>query len=167
MPTVPIQIKPYTAADQSQVIALILGIQQGEFGIPITIADQPDLLIIEPFYQTNRGEFWCAVTETGQVIGTIALIDVGADFGTIRKMFVHADYRGRELAVATALLQILETHAMAVGMKTLYLGTLDILVAAQRFYARNAYALIDADELPEAFPRMRLDNRFFCKVLQP
>ena len=160
-----IQIKPYAAAYQPEVIALVLSIQQGEFGIPITISDQPDLLIIETFYQTNRGEFWCAVTETGRVVGTIALIDVGADFGTIRKMFVHADYRGRELAVATALLQTLETHATAVGMKTLYLGTLDILAAARRFYVRNKYALIGADALPKAFPRMRLDNRFFCKDL--
>lgn len=167
MPAVPIQIKPYLAVYQPQVSALILGIQQGEFGIPLTITDQPDLLIIETFYQSNRGEFWCALTQTGQVIGTIALIDVGADFGTIRKMFVHADYRGRELAVATALLRTLETHATAVGMKTLYLGTLDILVAARRFYDRNGYALIDADELPVTFPRMRLDNRFFCKTVRP
>ncbi len=165
MPSSSIQIKPYAAAYQPQVIALILGIQQGEFGIPITAADQPDLLIIETFYQTNRGEFWCAVTETDAVVGTIALIDVGASFGTIRKMFVHADYRGRDLAVATVLLQTLENHALAGGMETLYLGTLDILVAAQRFYVRNGYALIDADNLPQTFPRMRVDNRFFCKVL--
>jgi putative acetyltransferase len=166
MPTASIQIKPYTADYQPQVIALILGIQQSEFGIPITITDQPDLLTIETFYQTNRGEFWCAVTETGQVVGTIALIDVGENFGTIRKMFVHADYRGRELAVATALLQTLEAHARAGGMKTLYLGTLDILTAAQRFYAKNCYALVEAAKLPETFPRMRLDNRFFRKTLR-
>lgn len=166
MPTTPIQIKPYVVAYQPQVTMLVLGIQQGEFGIPITIADQPDLLTIETFYQINRGEFWCALTETGRVVGTIALIDVGEDFGTIRKMFVHADYRGRELAVATVLLQTLEAHATAGGMKTLYLGTIDILIAAQRFYIKNGYELINADDLPETFPRMRLDNRFFVKVLR-
>jgi putative acetyltransferase len=165
MPTTFIQIKPYISDYQPQVIDLILGIQQGEFGIPITIADQPDLLTVETFYQTGRGNFWCAIAETGQVVGTIALIDVGQGFGTIRKMFVHADYRGRDLAVATQLLETLETHATETGMETLYLGTLDILKAAQRFYARNNYTLIDATELPEAFPRMRLDNRFFKKPL--
>lgn len=165
MPPSSVQIKPYTADFQSQVIALILGIQQGEFGIPITVADQPDLLIIETFYQTKRGDFWCTLTETGQVVGTIALIDVGDDFGTIRKMFVHPDYRGRELTVATRLLQTLEAHALAGGMKTLYLGTLDILVAAQRFYAKNGYALIEANDLPPTFPRMSLDNLFFSKTL--
>ncbi len=160
-----IHIKPYTAAYQQQVIGLILGIQQGEFGLPITIDDQPDLLIIETFYQSKRGGFWCALSETGQVVGTISLIDVGEEFGTIRKMFVHADYRGRELGIATSLLQLLEDHAAAVGMKTLYLGTLDKLVAAQRFYVKNGYSLIAMSELPDAFPRMRLDNRFFGKVL--
>ncbi len=160
-----IQIKPYTSHYQQQVIDLILGIQQGEFGVPLTVADQPDLLTIESFYQTGRGNFWCAVTETGQLIGTISLIDVGEAFGTIRKMFVHADYRGRELGTATRLLHTLETHATVNGINALYLGTLDILLAAQRFYVKNNYALIDASTLPEAFPRMRLDNRFFRKEL--
>lgn len=160
-----IQIKPYTAPYQQQVTTLILGIQQGEFGVPITLADQPDLLTIETFYQSKRGGFWCALTEAGQVVGTISLIDVGEDFGTIRKMFVHADYRGRAFGVATLLLLTLETHAAETGMKTLYLGTLDYLAAAQRFYARNGYAPLAMTELPQAFPRMRLDNRFFGKHL--
>ena len=164
MPTA-ITIKPYIAHYQQQVIDLILSIQQLEFGVPITVDDQPDLRTIETFYQTKRGNFWCAVTDDEQVVGTISLIDVGAAFGTIRKMFVHADYRGRELGLATTLLQTLETHAAETGIIMLYLGTLDYLNAAQRFYAKNGYSLIDADELPEAFPRMRLDNRFFCKQL--
>ncbi len=158
-----IQIKPYTAYQQQGVIDLILGIQQGEFGVPITLADQPDLLTIETFYQSERGNFWCALTEEGQVVGTISLIDVGESFGTIRKMFVQAEYRGRELGLATLLLQTLEAHAATAGLTAIYLGTLDYLAAAQRFYARNGYAPIAMDELPDAFPRMRLDNRFFRK----
>ena len=165
MITTTIHIKPYTAPYQQPVIDLILGIQQGEFGVPITLLDQPDLLTIETFYQAKRGGFWCALTESGQVIGTISLIDVGEEFGTIRKMFVHADYRGRALGVATLLLQTLETHATQTGMKTLYLGTLDYLAAAQRFYARNGYTPLDLTDLPDTFPRMRLDNRFFGKHL--
>ncbi|GAB2602505.1 GNAT family N-acetyltransferase [Spirosoma areae] len=165
MPTTPIRIVPYTAQHQQGVIDLVLGIQQAEFGIPISLADQPDLLTIETFYQSKRGGFWCALTETGHVVGTISLIDVGEEFGTIRKMFVHADFRGRELALATLLLQTLEDHAAAVDLKTLYLGTLDILAAAQRFYAKNGYLPIAMTDLPNAFPRMRLDNRFFWKAL--
>ena len=160
-----IDIKPYSAPYQQQVIDLILGIQQGEFGIPITLDDQPDLLSIGTFYQVNQGNFWCAVTSTGRVVGTISLIDVGGTFGTIRKMFVHTDYRGRELAIATTLLRVLEAHATAVNLETLYLGTLDILTAAQRFYVKNNYTPIAADDLPATFPRMRLDNRFFSKKL--
>lgn len=165
MPTATIQILPYTALYQQQVIELILGIQQGEFGIPISIDDQPDLLAIDTFYQSKRGNFWCAVNEAGQVVGTISLIDVGEAFGTIRKMFVRADSRGRELAVAAALVTTLETHAAATALTTLYLGTLDILVAAQRFYAKHGYSPVATDNLPETFPRMRLDNRFFRKHL--
>ncbi len=167
MPTQSVQITPYSAPYQQPVIDLVLGIQQGEFGIPISIADQPDLLAIETFYQASRGNFWCALTEAGQLVGTISLIDVGAEFGTIRKMFVHTDYRGRELGIATQLLHTLEAHATTSGMTSLYLGTLDFLKAAQRFYAKNGYTPIAIDDLPETFPRMRLDNRFFCKPLHP
>jgi putative acetyltransferase len=161
----PIQIRTYESDYQQPVIDLILGIQQGEFGVPITLADQPDLQTIETFYQSARGNFWCALTQTGQVVGTISLIDVGEDFGTIRKMFVHADYRGRELGIASLLLQTLETHALQAGMNALYLGTFNILTAARRFYVKNKYALIPASDLPEAFPRMRVDDRFYGKLL--
>ena len=167
MSTSCIQIKPYSARYQQQVIDLILRIQQVEFGIPISIGDQPDLLTIETFYQSKRGNFWCAINEAGMVVGTISLIDTGEDFGTIRKMFVHTDYRGRNLSVAAALLNRLETHATATALKTLYLGTLDFLTAAQRFYAKNGYTPVATSDLPDTFPRMRLDNRFFQKQLQP
>ncbi len=162
---VPIQIEPYEARYQQEVIDLIVGIQQVEFGIPISIDDQPDLLTIETFYQSKRGNFWCAVNEAGAVVGTISLIDSGDDFGTIRKMFVHADCRGPALSVAANLLNTLHTHARAVLLKTLYLGTLDFLTAAQRFYSKNGYSPVAVSDLPQAFPRMRLDNRFFRKEL--
>ena len=50
-----INIQEYTAEYQSQVIRLILQIQQQEYQISITREDQPDLLEIETFYQKESG----------------------------------------------------------------------------------------------------------------
>jgi hypothetical protein len=52
-----IEIVPFVQSDQLGVLEVILPIQQEEFGIPITAADQSDLLAIADFYQTGTGGF--------------------------------------------------------------------------------------------------------------
>ncbi|WP_158795803.1 hypothetical protein [Pedobacter sp. L105] len=43
-----------------KIVDLILNIQQNEFNIDLTIADQPDLLDIGNIYYRNGGCFWGA-----------------------------------------------------------------------------------------------------------
>lgn len=161
----PVSIVTYRPPYKEEIARLILSIQQGEFNVPITLADQPDLLEIENFYQNGKGNFWCALNSEGQVIGTIALIDIGHQSGVIRKMFVHADYRGGETKVAQQLLNLLEQWAAEKSIHTIYLGTIDRLYAANRFYLRNHYEQIKESLLPPWFPRMQVDNTFFRKYL--
>ena len=52
-----IRIEIFTEAHKEEVIKLILGIQVAEFGIPITLEQQPDLNRVQEFYQTNKGNF--------------------------------------------------------------------------------------------------------------
>ena len=47
---------------QSGAESVILPIQREEFGISITLEDQPDLRNIPAFYQTGAGNFWLAVS---------------------------------------------------------------------------------------------------------
>ena len=136
-----IEIKPYEPHHRDQIVALILNIQQNEFQVPITIKDQPDLLIIDEFYQQRNGQFWVALNVDNEVVGTIALIDNGQSFGTIRKMFVRADARGKERGVAAALFQTLEQKAIENKMSALYLGTVHKLKASHRFYTKNGFQL--------------------------
>jgi N-acetylglutamate synthase-like GNAT family acetyltransferase len=153
-------IQPYSPTYQTQVINLILPIQQQEFNVPITIEQQPDLLQIPMFYQVNRGNFWIALDQD-RVIGTIALIDIGHHQAVIRKMFVHKDYRGRQSGIAQQLLQTLMSWAKDHAIRELYLGTVDRLKAAQRFYEKNGFIAIHDSELPFNFPRMQVDTRFY------
>lgn len=55
---------------------MILPIQQEEFGISVTLQDQPDVLDIQSFYQDNAGNFWVALRGE-EVVGTVALLDIG------------------------------------------------------------------------------------------
>ncbi len=150
--------------DTPKIVELILNIQQQEFQIPIGITDQPDLLEIKNFYQQNAGNFWLAKMDN-KLIGTIALIDCGEKTGTIRKMFVRKDFRGKEWGTAQLLLETLQQHALENGIEKLFLGTVERLQAAMRFYEKNGFARIPKENLPQVFPLMQLDTHFYQKVL--
>lgn len=157
-------IRLYQPADLPGLRDLILPIQQQEFGVPITWEDQPDLHDIPAYYRRGAGEFWAAVAGH-EVIGTIALIDIGQNIGVIRKMFVVADWRGKDRGVAQQLLDALLAHARSCGMKDIYLGTTEKYHAAHRLYERNGFTVIDAAQLPDKFPRMAVDMRFYQRNL--
>src|SRR4029078_5418547 len=78
-------IAAFSDADQRGVVNVILPIQQQEFGIPITEADQPDLSNVGEFYQSGTGGFWVAKSND-DVVGTVGLKDIGAGQAALRKM---------------------------------------------------------------------------------
>jgi N-acetylglutamate synthase-like GNAT family acetyltransferase len=157
-----ISIEPYTDNYKRQVIDLIVPIQQEEFNIPITPADQPDLQQIPAFYQMNNGNFWLAIAD-GNVIGTIALLDIGNQQGALRKMFVHNNYRGKTYGTAQLLLNILFSWAQQKSYTEIYLGTTAKFLAAHRFYEKNGFEEVTVPELPVSFPRMEVDVKFYRK----
>ena len=159
------QIEPFGATHADGVRDLIVPIQRDEFGLDITYADQPDLHDIPGFYRQGCGEFWVACTDDGSVVGSVALIDIGAHQTALRKMFVAKAYRGEPHGLARALLETLVAHAHASGVADIFLGTTDAFRAAHRFYEKAGFDLIDESDLPRAFPRMAVDTRFYRQVL--
>jgi GNAT superfamily N-acetyltransferase len=154
------QIQSLSNDHSRHAVGLILPIQQLEFGVPITIHDQPDLLDIEAYYIQPGGGFWGAF-KGDELIGTIALINVGHAAGVIRKMFVKKEYRGKEIGVAQQLLNSLLEFSKTKEITDFYLGSVDPMKAAHRFYERNGFERIRPDDLPGYFPRMALDTIFF------
>ena len=144
----------------SQIIDIILHIQQVEFNIPITLELQPDLLDIETNYHQTGGSFWGA-EHNGRLAGTIGLIAFGGNAGAIRKMFVKKEYRGKELGTAQLLLITLIDYCRQNKITDLYLGTVEPLKAAHRFYERNGFTQLPKAELPKAFPLMNTDTIFY------
>ena len=155
-----VKIQIYTDIYKKDVSDLILRIQKDEFGIPITLELQPDLHEISAFYQTNRGNFWVAKIDD-KIIGTISLLDIGNRNGALRKMFVDKDYRGKEFAIGQKLFNTLVDSARISGIREIFLGTTEKFVRAQRFYEKNGFIEILKQELPETFPVMDVDVKFY------
>jgi N-acetylglutamate synthase-like GNAT family acetyltransferase len=155
-----VTIEPYSNIYKNDVADLILSIQNAEFWIPITLALQPDLNRIPDFYQTNNGNFWIAKIDD-EIIGTISLLDIGNRQGALRKMFVRKDYRGKEFGVGQKLLTTLLEWSRYKGITEIFLGTTEKFIAAQRFYEKNGFKEVQKKELPETFPVMEVDVKFY------
>lgn len=158
------QIRRFQPSDFDAVVSVILPIQRDEFGFDVTIDDQPDLRIIPDFYQTGRGDFWVAEVD-GVVVGTIGMVDIGGDLAALRKMFVAAEWRGREHGVAAQLLHLLLNTARERGIKAVYLGTTDKFLAAHRFYEKNGFTEVARSDLPASFPVVFVDTKFYVNGL--
>lgn len=159
-----LELRPATNADLEDVAALVLSVQVDEFNVQITREDQPELYDLEAVFHQGKGVFYIALHEE-RVVGTIGLLDAGQGLGVLRKMFVAADYRGREWGTAMHLLDALMNHAYLNGFETIQLGTQKRLTAACRFYEKNGFQIIEKEALPENFPIMAVDDRFYTKLL--
>jgi hypothetical protein len=127
-----LEIRPYRAEDRDGLIALVLPIQRDEFGLAITADDQPDLVDVPGFFARGASAFWVA-SDGAQLVGSAGLVDLGAGMAALRKMFVHAGYRGAPHRLGQRLLDVVVTAARARGVHALSLGPSEHLVAAHRF----------------------------------
>ena len=155
-----VEIVQWQRKYEEHVIKLILSIQSAEFLIPITEADQPDLKSVDTFYQQGNGNFWVALSERN-IVGTIALKDIGQQQVALRKMFVHKYFRGSDQGVANKLLVAAIEWCIQKNIQDIYLGTVEAFRAAQRFYEKNGFERIEVGQLPKNFPLMQVDTIFY------
>ena len=157
-------IASWVPGDEDAIIGLIVPIQNEEFGVAISAAEQPDLRAIPDFYLPGAGGFWVA-RDGERLVGTIALKQFDAGQAALRKMFVAPDYRGAPHRTGQQLLDTLVAHAKAAGLTRVLLGTTEAFKAAHRFYERNGFVRIEKADLPAAFPLMQPDTRFYALAL--
>jgi N-acetylglutamate synthase-like GNAT family acetyltransferase len=155
-----LRLLPFQARYAAQVAALVVSIQREEFGLDIDLERQPDLAAIPAYYQQGAGNFWVALDHE-EVIGTIALKDIGDHGVALRKMFVAAAYRGPAHGVAAKLLHAALDWARQHAVRHIFLGTTEKFRAAHRFYEKHGFAPIDVTTLPAGFPFMPVDTRFY------
>ena len=157
-------IEEYSGTQYRDITELIVNIQRQEFGLDITAEEQPDLSDIKGFYQVDDGNFWVASIDD-EVVGTVALLDVGRSNAALRKMFVKKEYRGQERGIAKALLNIAVSWADDKGFKNIHLGTVSTFYAAQRFYEKNGFQRIEKQDLPREMPLVKVDDVFYGRRL--
>ncbi|OIQ52146.1 N-acetylglutamate synthase [Pseudodesulfovibrio hydrargyri] len=146
--------------DADSIVRLITTIQIEEFGVATSAEKQPDLRDIPGYYQYGAGSFWLAF-EGGELIGTIALKDVGDGVCALRKMFVKKAWRGRERGVGAKLMRTLLDWAREHGVREVYLGTVDVYHAAHRFYEKSGFIEVARDEVPDTVPLMDVDVKYY------
>lgn len=143
-----------------QVQKLVLAIQLEEFQLPVTLETQPDMQDIEHYFNQTGGAFWGAFLGE-QLLGTIGIIRADAKTGIIRKMFVHKAFRGSERGIGKTLLSTLLEFCKSTGIEQLYLGTIEQLKGAHRFYEKNRFKQIPQSALPPCFQYLQGETRYY------
>jgi len=146
---------------KESLIEFILSIQQNEFNIAISRTVQPDLENIQKQYLRSGGQFWIAVNDSDEIIGCVGLVKLSNNSSALKKMFVNSNHRN--LKIGKKLLNKVVETAEQNNIKTIYLGTIDKFISAQYFYSNNGFTEIQESELPDDFPAIDVDNRFYFR----
>lgn len=145
---------------RKQIIHMVEQIQINEFQLPVTPELNASILKAEEdYYYHNTCNFWYAVDEQGTIIGCIGLKRLNAKRGEVKKFFTTASYRG--MGIAQQLFQTLIKNALKHGFSELFLGTVDKLDAARRFYEKNGFEKIQKQSLPSGFEPCPIDTCFY------
>ncbi|MBI2971649.1 MAG: GNAT family N-acetyltransferase [Candidatus Aenigmarchaeota archaeon] len=139
------KIIEYNDLYKAQTKKFILRILIEEFGLDTF--ERPDLDAIRSVYQEGGSNFWIAV-ENNKVIGSVAIINYGNKRGYLKRMYVDKEYRGSGLA--KRLLGTAVKYARASGIKVIFLGTIEGMGAANKFYKKNGFERIE--KLPDDLP---------------
>lgn len=140
-------------ADVAQVRALVKAHGDARASTPGVEYVYADADRLPGPYVPPLGGLWIAVADSAG-IGCVALRPIDEGAAEVKRMFVDAEWRGR--GVGRALLSALVNGARARGYRTLRLGTLHDMDAAQALYRSVGFCPIDRyrpDELT--------DTRFF------
>ncbi|CAJ0870749.1 GNAT family N-acetyltransferase [Ralstonia flatus] len=156
-----VTVEVFNATQQQQVIDTILYVQNVEFNVGISLEDQPDLLDIETHYVAPGGQFWVALAQDGRVVGTIGLQAKPNGIGILKKLFVLADYRGKQTQCAAKLFSALIAFARASGMVTIVLDTPSLATRSHAFYKANGFREIPQSEVPVKYDYPDRNSLFF------
>lgn len=102
---------------------------------------------------------WLAL-DSEKVVGSAGLL-IMPEYAVLKRMFLLADYRGKEKGISAKLLQKALDCCKHHDIQTLYLGTIDVFKAAMAFYEKNGFVRIDENELPMDFPHNPIDKVFY------
>lgn len=154
-------VREFRKTDNSDVVSLVLGIQNDEFHLNLSISDQKDLTDIEAYYRDRGGAFLIAENQDGAIVGTIGLMCLRHDLGVMKKFFVAAEYRGKDRGVAMALYERFVESAKSKGLTQIILDTPAAAVRSHTFYRSVGFVQLDRSALPMTYDFPERDTLFF------
>lgn len=154
------KIISYQTTYKNQIIDFILSIQNNEFGLNFSLAEQPDLLNIEHYFKHNWDGFWLAIKEH-KVVGTIGLKRISSNECILKKFFVDKAYRGQKIGLE------LYEHFMAFcqekNITHIVLDTPSIATRSHQFYKQHGFNLISKEQLPFPYTYPDRNSLLFYK----
>jgi GNAT superfamily N-acetyltransferase len=160
------KIRLFAAADAAKVSALVLGIQNDEFNLGLSISDQADLTDIDSYYLRSNGTFLVAENERSEIVGTIGLLRLGSDLGVMKKFFVAAPYRGKTHGIAEALYKTFLDFARSEGIRQIVLDTPSAATRSHGFYRSVGFMQIERSDLPVMYDFPERDTLFFRLMVE-
>jgi len=140
------KIVEYTNKYQDEAIKLILKIQNDEFKVDIQLDEQPDLLDITRYYIQSGGNFWLALNDQDEVVGTLGLQAYDSKSAILKKFFVSSELRGEK--VGKALYDELIAFAQNKKFETIVLDTPSKATRSHKFYRQAGFIEIAKSDLP-------------------
>lgn len=105
-------------------------------------------------------QFWVAVVNE-KVVGTIGFVKMKNKSAGLKSLFVAKEHRGGE--VTYLLLQKYLNHAKRKSIRTIYLGTMEQMKGAHKFYEKNGFKKMEEKDLPKDFNKNPVDVVFYRK----
>ena len=159
------EIRRYESRYRNQVIALVLYLQNFEQRVDLSLEEQPDLADIPAAYQAGGGEFWVALGEGGDVVGTLGLMKKEGHWGVLKKFFVAPAYRGSAVGTANRLFAQLVARAREEGLEAIVLDTPLACRRAHGFYRKHGFVEIEKGQLPFVYEYPDRQSLLFAKRL--
>jgi ribosomal protein S18 acetylase RimI-like enzyme len=149
------EIITYQDQYKTAVRELIFEIAEKEFGHH-SRNGRPDLSNIKEVYQTQRGNFWLAL-DSGKLVGTIGLREIGQGIGHFTRFYVDKDYRRK--GIGSKLFFTLIEFAKKNNYKKIFLATASDQKAANKFYTKMGLKRIYSP--PDELPHSSTDDVFY------
>jgi len=160
-------IVEYEPTFRQQVVDLIMYVQNIEYGVGLTIDDQPDILDIPAHYIASGGNFWVALGPDREVLGCIGLQKNSETVAVLKKFFVYAKYRGQPHGYSQHLFATLLAFAQAAHLRTIILDTPAVAQRSHSFYRRKGFREISRAELPVPYEFPDRNSLLFLLDLMP
>jgi RimJ/RimL family protein N-acetyltransferase len=157
-----IVIKPFDSSYTQDLLNLVKRIQVDEFNIPIVESQNQELYTIQATFQKDNGNYWIALFN-GQLMGTIAVLDIGHQAVELRDVFLDKEFRGKGFAIQ--LLDTVYNWCHTRNITKIFLGTTLAFKAAHRFYEKNGFKELKKEEMPSFCKPMDCDEKFYFRDL--